>query len=135
MTHGPPSESVLVVLVPGLGLDARAWAEVSPGLLDQGLVVLLPSLGQPAGRGTDLTVERQAGRLLRAVPDRRRLILVGHSAREGAWFAQIADLSSNVRIGRLRALDIVAWQAGHMATPTDEPALGADEVDTTTLDA
>lgn len=54
---------------------------------------------------------------------------------EGAWFAQIADLSSNVRIGRLRALDIVAWQAGHMATPTDEPALGADEVDTTPLDA
>jgi len=80
MTHAPPSESVLVVLVPGLGLDARAWAEVSPGLLDQGLVVLLPSLGQPAGRGTDLTVGHQAGRLLRAVPDRRRLILVGHSA-------------------------------------------------------
>ncbi len=80
MTHAPPSESVLVVLVPGLDLDARAWAEVSPGLLGESLVVLLPSLGKPAGRGTDLTVEHQAGRLLRAVPDRRRLIRVGHSA-------------------------------------------------------
>lgn len=78
MTHAPPAESVLVVLVPRLDLDARTWAEVSPGLLDKGLVVL-PSL-EACRAGTDLTVECQAGRLLRAVPDRRRLILVGHSA-------------------------------------------------------
>jgi pimeloyl-ACP methyl ester carboxylesterase len=69
-----------VVFVPGLGLDSRSWQLVRhelPGLTD---VVLLPSLGQRVPRGTDLTVERQAERLLRRLSKGQSAILVGHSA-------------------------------------------------------
>jgi pimeloyl-ACP methyl ester carboxylesterase len=69
-----------VVFVPGLGLDSRSWQLVRDGLNGPSAVVLLPSLGQPAPRGTDLPVERQADRLLARLPSGRSTILVGHSA-------------------------------------------------------
>lgn len=70
----------VVVFVPGLGLNARSWQAVRHTLSGPSVVVLLPSLGQPAPRGTDLRVECQAERLLQTLPKGRAIILVGHSA-------------------------------------------------------
>lgn len=72
----------LSVLVPGLGLDGRAWASVQAALGDGVRVVGLPSLGEPAPRGTDLRVEAQAERLLHALTSAgvSSAVLVGHSA-------------------------------------------------------
>lgn len=69
-----------MVLVPGLGLDARAWAAVSARLAAPSLVVPLPSMGRPAPPGTDLHVEQQCRRLAAALPGVGDLVLVGHSA-------------------------------------------------------
>lgn len=69
-----------MVLVPGLGLDARALTLVQHRLTGPSLVILLPSMGVPADRGTDLHVEHQSRRLLDALPPGREVILVGHSA-------------------------------------------------------
>lgn len=75
----------LVVLVPGLGLDDRAWARVRRRLPGRHRVVLLPSLGRRAAGGTDLRVERQAERLLDELHADTSVsavgvVLVGHSA-------------------------------------------------------
>jgi pimeloyl-ACP methyl ester carboxylesterase len=70
----------VVVFVPGLGLNSRSWQAVTDTLEEGSAVVLLPSMGQPAPRGTDLRVERQAERLLRELPSGQPVILVGHSA-------------------------------------------------------
>jgi pimeloyl-ACP methyl ester carboxylesterase len=75
-----PPTAALVVFVPGLGLDARSWQAVRDGLSEETQVVLLPSMGQPAPRGTDLSVPRQAERVLAALPVGRPVVLVGHSA-------------------------------------------------------
>lgn len=72
--------SPAVVFVPGLGLDSRSWQLVRHELRGLSAVVLLPSMGQPAPRGTDLAVERQAERLLQRLPHGGKTILVGHSA-------------------------------------------------------
>src|SRR4029453_6484043 len=69
----------VVVFVPGLGLDSRSWQGVRDPLKEGSVVVLLPSMGQPAPRGTDLRVERQAERLLQDLPTGQSVILVGHS--------------------------------------------------------
>ena len=74
-----PSAAV-VVLVPGLGLDARAWTEVRARLSGPSIVVTLPSLGRRAGPDTDLRVEQQGIRLVAALPAHTDVILVGHSA-------------------------------------------------------
>ena len=70
-----------VVLVPGLGLDAREWEGVRAGLRAHSVVVCVPAMGTRAASGTDLHVERQAERVLSeldvVVGD---VILVGHSA-------------------------------------------------------
>lgn len=77
----PDAETgALVVFVPGLGLDGRSWQEVRGRHAGPSEVVLLPSMGQPAPRGTDLRVPRQAERLLQALRPGRAVILVGHSA-------------------------------------------------------
>lgn len=73
-------EEVLVVLVPGLGLDGRSWAAVRSALAGPSAVVTLPALGERAVRGTDLHVTAQAGRLVGLLPTDRRVVLVGHSA-------------------------------------------------------
>lgn len=70
----------VVVFVPGLGLNSRSWQAVRDTLTDRSVVVLLPSMGQPAPRGTDLRVERHAERLLQDLPSGQPVILVGHSA-------------------------------------------------------
>jgi pimeloyl-ACP methyl ester carboxylesterase len=70
----------LVVFVPGLGLDSRSWQLVRQDLHGLTAVVPLPSLGEPAPRGTDLAVGRQAERLLQSLPKGKTTILVGHSA-------------------------------------------------------
>lgn len=70
----------MVVLVPGLGLDTRAWTAVRAQLIGPSMVVTLPSMGQPAPRGTDLRVERQSRRVIDELPEGREVILVGHSA-------------------------------------------------------
>jgi pimeloyl-ACP methyl ester carboxylesterase len=71
-----------VVLVPGLGLDGRAWTPVTKRLPGASRTILLPSLGQRAPRGTDLRVEAQADRLLGhlAADADSGVVLVGHSA-------------------------------------------------------
>jgi len=72
----------LIVLVPGLGLDDRAWALVRQRLAGRVRTVLLPSLGRRSPRGTDLRVERQAERLLSELMGEGAdaVVLVGHSA-------------------------------------------------------
>jgi len=72
----------LIVLVPGLGLDDRAWALVRQRLNGRVRTVLLPSLGRGSPRGTDLRVERQAERLLSELMGEGAdaVVLVGHSA-------------------------------------------------------
>jgi len=72
----------LIVLVPGLGLDDRAWAPVRQLLTGRVHTVLLPSLGRRSARGMDLRVERQAERLLSelAVQGADSVVLVAHSA-------------------------------------------------------
>lgn len=70
----------LVVFVPGLGLDARAWVKVRRELAHESEVILLPSLGTPAPPGTDLGVRPLAQRLLAELPHDRKVVLVGHSA-------------------------------------------------------
>jgi pimeloyl-ACP methyl ester carboxylesterase len=74
------SSGALVVLVPGLGLDARAWSAVRDGLTGPSIVVTLPSMGRRAGRETDLHVEQQSRRLVAALPPGSDVVLVGHSA-------------------------------------------------------
>lgn len=66
--------------MPGLGLDSRSWHLVRHDLRGLSAVVTLPSMGQPAPRGMDLLVERQAERLLQSLPKGETTILVGHSA-------------------------------------------------------
>lgn len=70
----------VVVFVPGLGLDARSWRLVRQELSGPSAVVLLPSMGLRAPRGTALSVEHQAERLLHRLPTGVPVILVGHSA-------------------------------------------------------
>ena len=70
----------VVVFVPGLGLDSRSWHLVREELSGGSAVVLLPALGQRAPRGTDLSAERQAARLVQRLPRGEPIILVGHSA-------------------------------------------------------
>ena len=74
------TEHPLVAFVPGLGLGADEWTAVRDGLRRPSVVVLLPSLGQPASRRGDLSAEAQATRLLESLPEATPLILVGHSA-------------------------------------------------------
>jgi pimeloyl-ACP methyl ester carboxylesterase len=74
-----------LVFVPGLGLDSREWNGVRRFLNDRDpgvnhdSVVLLPSLGQRAPRGTDLSVEALADRLIKTIRP-AGAVLVGHSA-------------------------------------------------------
>lgn len=75
----PPDDEALVVLVPGLGLDARSWDRVRALLPGESDVVTLPSVGRRAPRGSDLTVEELGRRLVAALPVGRRLVLVGLS--------------------------------------------------------
>ena len=75
-----PGAIPVVVFVPGLGLDSRSWQRVRDELSGPSVVVLLPSMGEPAPRGTALSVERQAERLLQRLPRGASAILVGHSA-------------------------------------------------------
>lgn len=72
----------LIVLVPGLGLDDRAWALVRQRVTGRVHTVLLPSLGRRSPRGIDLCVERQGERLLSelAAYGGGAVVLVGHSA-------------------------------------------------------
>lgn len=75
-----PSSAAVVVFVPGLGLDGTAWTAVRRELTGDSLVVVVPSMGGPAPRGAELSVERQAERLLAALPSGGKFVLVGHSA-------------------------------------------------------
>lgn len=70
------------MLVPGLGLDDRAWARVRQKLNRRVRTVLLPSMGRPAPAGSDLRVERHAERLLSELTTdgASSVVLVGHSA-------------------------------------------------------
>ncbi|NYJ73553.1 alpha/beta fold hydrolase [Allobranchiibius huperziae] len=70
----------LVVFVPGLGLDELEWERVRARLDRDSVVVVLPTMGQPAPRGLDLRVEAQAALLARRLPRNAPLILVAHSA-------------------------------------------------------
>ena len=76
----PMTGHPLVAFVPGLGLDADEWQAVLAGLTGSSVVVLLPSLGNPAPRPADLRAEAHASRLLESLPTGTPTILVGHSA-------------------------------------------------------
>lgn len=82
MTAHVPTLDAESVLVPGLGLDQRAWAPAASSLGTGARVAALPSLGLAAPPGTDLRVESQAERLLEelAAAGMRSAVLVGHSA-------------------------------------------------------
>ena len=82
MNHAARVPDPLIVLVPGLGLDDRAWALVRQRLAGRVHTVLLPSLGRRSPRGMDLRVERQGERLLSEliVQGADSVVLVGHSA-------------------------------------------------------
>lgn len=82
MNHPARVPDPLIVLVPGLGLDERAWALVRQRLAGRVHTVRLPSLGRRSPRGMDLRVERQAERLLSEpiVQGADSVVLVGHSA-------------------------------------------------------
>ena len=69
----------LVVLVPGLGLDARAWSRVLPYLTTASSVVTLPAMGRPASAGADLRAPALARALAQELPPGGALVLVGHS--------------------------------------------------------
>lgn len=69
-----------VVLVPGLGLDARAWRGVRALLPGPSAVLTLPAMGVAAAPGVPLGVEDHAARLLGLLPEQEGLVLVGHSA-------------------------------------------------------
>lgn len=90
-----PEVRPVVVFVPGLGLDGRSWRLVRHELGGPSVVVLLPSLGQRAPRGTDLSVERQAERLVDRLPRGAAVILVAHSA-SCPVVVQAATLTDNV---------------------------------------
>ena len=66
--------------MPGLGLDSRSWRLVRKAIDSCSFVVLLPSMGQPAPRGSRLSVESQATRLMASLPEGAPVVLVGHSA-------------------------------------------------------
>lgn len=70
----------LLVFTPGLGLNGDEWRSVRAELRAPSLVLLLPSIGQPAPRRADLQVEAQAIRLLNRLPQNRTVILIAHSA-------------------------------------------------------
>lgn len=93
--EGAVATTQVVVFVPGLGLNERSWQAVRHTLGGQSFVVLLPSLGRSAARGTDLRVERQAERLLHRLPQGRPIILVGHSA-SCPVVVQVAEQSSDI---------------------------------------
>ena len=76
----PRADHRLVAFVPGLGLNADEWHVVRDELAGSSVVMLLPSLGQPAPRPADLSAEAQATRLLELLPQGAPTILVGHSA-------------------------------------------------------
>jgi pimeloyl-ACP methyl ester carboxylesterase len=76
----PGFRAPAVVVVPGLGLDARSWSAVWPHLPCASTVVTLPALGHAAPAGVDLGVEAQAARLASRLPAGPSLVLVGHSA-------------------------------------------------------
>lgn len=76
----PNDRSSLVVFVPGLGLDSRSSQLVRHQLGGRSTVVLLPSLGLAAAHRANLSVQRQAERLLQSLPTGETSILVGHSA-------------------------------------------------------
>ncbi|WP_295702788.1 alpha/beta hydrolase [Lapillicoccus sp.] len=69
-----------MVFVPGLGLNERSWHKVRSLLNGPSVVEELPSMGEPAPRGTDLFVDAQARRLVKTFTIGTPLILVGHSA-------------------------------------------------------
>lgn len=79
---GPQVKGASVVMVPGLGLGAPAWARVAQLLGVPHRTVLLPSMGLRAPAGTDLSVPAQSRRLLGelALADPAGVVLVGHSA-------------------------------------------------------
>lgn len=75
-----------LVLVPGLGLDERAWRPTVEALSTRGLdadrvrVAHLPGYGLPAVAGPDLGPEATARRLLESALGPEPVVLAGHSA-------------------------------------------------------
>ena len=76
----PARDLATLVVVPGLGLDARSWSAVWPHLPWTSTVVTLPAMGRAAPAGLELGAEAQAARLCARLPAGRPLVLAGHSA-------------------------------------------------------
>src|SRR5688500_18313937 len=91
----PTSGRLLVV--PGLGLDARSWRPVLDRLGWPARVLALPAYGVPAADGERLDPLSLARRLVEDVPPRRPgdppLVLAGHSAgcQVAAHLARLAE--------------------------------------------
>ena len=79
-------KSPRLLLVPGLGLDARAWQPTSQALAVRGIgpqrveVARLPGYGLPASSGADLGPAAAASRLLERHLGPEPVVLAGHSA-------------------------------------------------------
>ena len=73
--------ALTLVLVPGLGLGAEAWAPTlrRSAYAGEAVVRCLPGYGEPAG-GADLRPRALAERLLGETPRGADLVLAGHSA-------------------------------------------------------
>jgi pimeloyl-ACP methyl ester carboxylesterase len=71
---------VRLLVVPGLGLDARSWAPVVQRLTLRVDVQPLPGYGVPAPRRTDLSPARLGARLGEELRGGRPTVLAGHSS-------------------------------------------------------
>lgn len=107
----PTDDSPCVVLVPGLGLDARAWSGLWPYLATGSTVLTLPAMGRDASGGADLSAQAHARRLAPQLPPGGGLVLVGHSAS-----CQVV-VEVAARDSRVRALVLIG--------PTTDPSSAA----------
>lgn len=82
---GPDDTAARLLIVPGLGLDARSWAPTVRHLRRPADVLVLPGYGRPAARSADLSPAALAeavladGRL-RQGAERGPIVLAGHSS-------------------------------------------------------
>jgi pimeloyl-ACP methyl ester carboxylesterase len=80
VTTPHPALDIRLLVVPGLGLDARSWDPVLQRLPAPVEVRLLPGYGLPAPRGTDVSPSGLGSRLGAELLGGPPTVLVGHSA-------------------------------------------------------
>ena len=107
----PDPAALRIVVVPGLGLDARSWAPVAEVLDVPVEVRPLPGYGMRAARGTDLSPSALGHRLGKELRDGPPAVLVGHSSG-----CQVAAHAASAAGGAVVGLVLVG--------PTTDPRAG-----------